>query len=194
MPNTMSQHKEIEIKFWVQDLKALQRKLRVAGFRCVTPRSHEHNTLYDLPRQILRKRGEMLRLRKYGKIWTLTHKAKGSTGPHKTRIETETQVAEGKVMAAILATLGFRPTFIYEKFRSEWTDGTGQVVLDETPLGNIGEIEGAAGWIDATAHKLGIDARAYVTSTYADLFSKWKRKTKSSVTEMTFRAIKKHSR
>jgi adenylate cyclase class 2 len=157
----------------------------------VTPRTHEYNTLYDLAGQALRQHGELLRLRKYGKSWILTHKAKGSTGRHKSRIETETGVADGKTMAEILTALGFQPTFVYEKFRSEWTDGKGKVVLDQTPLGDIGEIEGPARWIDATARSLAVDASSYMTATYADLFFTWKRQTKSPAKEMTFAAIGK---
>jgi adenylate cyclase class 2 len=187
----MPQQKEIEIKFWITNLRALQRQLRAAGFHCVTPRTHEYNTLYDLPGQVLRKRGHLLRLRKYGKAWTLTHKAKGSSGSHKARLETETKVADGRAMTTILEALGYEPTFVYEKFRAEWSDGKGHVVLDETPLGNLGEIEGPSRWIDTTARALGIDASAYLTTTYADLFNEWKRKTKSPVDEMTFTAIGK---
>ena len=29
------------------------------------------------------------------------------------------------------------------KIRYEWSDGKGHVVVDETPIGNFGEIEGA---------------------------------------------------
>jgi adenylate cyclase class IV len=47
-------------------LKALENKLRGLGFRCETPSTHEVNTLYDLPGQKLRRKGELLRLRKYG--------------------------------------------------------------------------------------------------------------------------------
>jgi adenylate cyclase class 2 len=187
----MPQHKEIEIKFRIQDMKVLRRRLRAAGFRCVTPRTHEYNTLYDLAGQILRQRGETLRLRKYGKTWTLTHKAKGLAGLHKSRVETETSVADGNTMAQILALLGFRPTFVYEKFRAEWTDGKGHVVLDQTPLGDIGEIEGPAHWIEATARTLAVDASSYITLTYAELFFSWKRKTKNPAKEMTFTAIGK---
>ena len=68
--------KEIEIKFRVADLRALARKLRAAGFRVTTRRTHEMNTLYDLPGGVLRARKELLRLRKYGSQWTLTHKSK----------------------------------------------------------------------------------------------------------------------
>ena len=88
--------KEIEIKFRIKNLRALTRRLRAAKFRLVTPRTHEMNTLYDLPGQPLRRRGELLRLRKYGNDWVLTHKAKGTVGRHKTRMETETRVADGE--------------------------------------------------------------------------------------------------
>jgi inorganic triphosphatase YgiF len=57
---------EIEIKFRVADSRALTRKLRDAGFRLVTKRTHEMNTLYDLPGDVLRNRRELLRIRKYG--------------------------------------------------------------------------------------------------------------------------------
>src|SRR5258706_9895913 len=187
----MAKQYEIEIKFRIEHMKALQRKLRAAGFRCVTPRTHEYNTLYDLPGEVLRSRGELLRLRKYGRSWVLTHKAKAAAGRHKSRIETETEVADGKVLAEILTALGFRPTFVCEKFRAEWTDGTGHVVLDQTPLGDIGEIERPSRWIDATARSLTVERTAYMTSTYTDLFFDWKRKTKSRENEMTFAAIGK---
>ena len=76
--------------------------------------------------------------------WTLTHKAKGKIGRHSSRVELETGVADGKKMDLILRALGYSPSFRYEKFRAEWTDGKGQVVVDETPIGNFCEIEGAA--------------------------------------------------
>ena len=187
----MKNNQEIEIKFRIEDLKLLQLKLRAAGFRCVTPRTHELNTLYDLPGQVLRKRGDLLRLRKYGDIWTLTHKNKGRTGRHKARTEYETQVSEGAQMALILGSLGYRATFVYEKFRAEWTDSKGHVVIDETPIGNIGEIEGSSRWIDATAGKLAITPSQYITQSYTEMFFEWKRKTKSAAKDMTFAALRK---
>ncbi len=138
----MASRQEVEIKFRVDDRRALARKLRLAGFRQITPRTHEMNTLYDLPGQPLRRRGELLRLRRYGKGWLLTHKAKGKAGRHKMREETETEISDGKKIDAILRSLGFAPSFRYEKFRAEWSDGKGHVVIDETPVGNFGEIEG----------------------------------------------------
>ena len=185
----MALHNEIEIKFRVEDGRALNRRLRKAGFRLVTRRTHEMNTLYDLPGQPLRQRGALLRLRKYGSEWLLTHKAKGKVGRHKTRVETETKVADGAKMEAILQALGFSPTFRYEKFRAEWTDGKGHVVVDETPIGSFGEIEGPSRWIDRTAQALQITRSDYITETYSELFFGWKKQTGSLADEMTFRAI-----
>jgi adenylate cyclase class 2 len=185
----MTPYKEIEIKFRVEDLRALNRRLRQSGFRLVTSRTHEMNTLYDLPGQRLRKRGELLRLRKYGPKWTLTHKAKGKAGRHKTRVENETQVADGVKMDIILRSLGFAPSFRYEKFRAEWSHGKGHVVVDETPIGNFGEIEGPSRWIDQTARHLRIPQSSYITETYAELFFLWKKLTRSSAREMTYAAL-----
>lgn len=182
---------EIEIKFRIDDVRSLTRRLRAADFKQVTRRTHESNTLYDLPGQTLRKRGELLRLRKYGSTWLLTHKAKGKVTLHKTRIETQTRIDDGEQFQKILQALGFIASFRYEKFRAEWSDGRGHVVLDETPIGFFGEIEGPARWIDRTAKRLGIDRQSYITDTYAGLFFAWKRRTRSPANEMTFRAVRK---
>lgn len=185
----MAAPKEVEIKFAVTDLKALERKLKKQGFRCVTPATHEINTLYDLPGQKLRRKGELLRLRQYGEQWRVTHKAKAISGKHKSRVELETAVSDGKQTDAILRALGYQPTFVYEKFRSEWSDGEGHVVLDHTPLGDIGEIEGKARWIDRTAKALDIKREEYITKSYAELFFDWKRRTKQKAMNMTFKEV-----
>src|SRR6202795_4123791 len=190
----MSSPKEVEIKFHIRDLPALTRALKQAGFKQLTRSTHEMNSLYDLPGQKLRKRGELLRLRKYGETWELTHKAKGKSGRHKVRVELETRVENGDQMGAILRALGFAPTFRYEKYRAEWSDGTGHVVLDETPIGNFGEIEGPSRWIDGTARALGITPAHYITQTYAELFFLWKRASRSTATEMTFRPLRRKSK
>jgi adenylate cyclase class 2 len=182
--------KEVEIKFVLSNLKAAERKLRRLGFRLQTRRTHEVNTLFDLPGAVLRRRGELLRLRRYGQQWILTHKGKSVPGRHKTREEIEVRVADGDAVAAILRALGFLPTFRYEKFRSEWSDGAGHVVLDHTPIGDFGEIEGPPAWIDRTARALGVGPDAYITDSYVQLFLKWKQRTGTPAQEMTFAACR----
>jgi adenylate cyclase class 2 len=187
--------REIEIKFRVADVRGLARRLRLAGFRLVTHRTHEVNTLYDLPGEVLRKRKELLRIRKYGSTWMLTHKSGTTRGRHSSRVELETTVADGKKMDAILRALGYSPSFRYEKFRAEWAEnkkhvGKRHVVVDETPIGNFCEIEGPPRWIDSTARKLGVSAEDYITKNYATLFAEWKQETGSDAEEMTFGAVR----
>ena len=186
----MASNQEIEIKFHVADMRALARTLRATGFRIVTKRTHEMNTLDDLPGEVLRGKQQLLRLRQYGSDRKLTYKDKKKTGRHSSREELETVVADGKKMDLILRALGYAPSFRYEKLRAEWTDGKGQVVVDQTPIGNFCEIEGAPRWIDATAKKLGVTGKDYITKNYAGLFSDWKVRTNSKAEDMTFKAVK----
>jgi adenylate cyclase class 2 len=187
MPN------EVEIKFFIDDVAALTRKLKQAGFKLQTPRTHEMNTLYDTPERALKAKGELLRIRKYGDEWVLTHKSKSAkqSTRHKSRAETETSVGDGNKLDFIVRALGFQPSFTYEKFRAEWSDGMGHVVVDETPIGDIAEIEGPARWIDRSAKALGVSRDQYVTKNYASLFFEWKERTGSSAQNMTFREVGK---
>ncbi len=180
---------EVEIKFRVEDLRRLSRKLRTAGFRLKTRRTHEMNTLYDLPGGVLRANKQLLRIREYGAKWTITHKSGTVREKHSSREELETAVADGQAMDAILRALGYSPSFRYEKFRAEWHQGKGHVVVDETPIGDFCEIEGPAQWIDRTAKKLGIAEKDYILKNYASLFVEWKEATNSPADEMTFQAI-----
>jgi adenylate cyclase class 2 len=182
---------EVEVKFVVPDLHALEAKLRAAGFHEKTPRTHEMNVLYDLAGLPLRARGEILRIRKFGEKWKLTHKAPGGSGKHKSRVETETALADGAALEHIFKALGLSEVFRYEKYRSEWTDGEGDVVLDETPIGNLAEIEGEAAWIDKVATKLDISERDYITKSYAELFREWKLRNGNKAEAMTFTAVGK---
>lgn len=177
---------EVEVKFRVDDVDALERKLCEAGFRQKTPPTREINTLYDLPGNPLRLRGEILRLRDYGGHFKLTHKSKGKNERHKTRIELETSVSDGSQVDGILRALGYSPIFVYEKFRSEWSDGLGEVVVDRTPIGNLAEIEGSPEWIDATAAKIGVAQSEYITLSYGALFEEWRQRARSRALNMTF--------
>ena len=171
-------------------MRALASALKRTGFRLQTKRTFESNILYDFPDRRLRKRGELVRVRQYGKEWKLTFKAKESSGRHKRREEIESAIANGKAFELVLIRLGLTRSFAYEKYRTEWTDGRGHVVIDETPIGVFGEIEGPARWIDQTAAAIGVTPKEYLTSSYADLFLHWKRRTRSLAMDMTFSAIK----
>jgi adenylate cyclase, class 2 len=184
----MAQHNgnEVEIKFLVHDIGQLTLALQEIGFTLKTPFTFESNTLYDNPNGDLRRSRQVLRLRLYGNRCVLTHKSRGNSGRHKSRTEHETELHSAEEMHHILTALGFQPSFRYEKFREEWTDGEGEVVIDRTPIGEVGEIEGSPEWIDRAAKLLNIDESEYITASYGELFNRWKASTGSDARDMTF--------
>jgi adenylate cyclase class 2 len=183
---------ETEIKFKLDSPAALNSKLEAAGFHLVTPRSFESNVLYDTPDRQMRARTEILRIRGYNNRWTVTHKRLPDAGPgedrHKHRIETETEAADGEVLAEIFRSLGLVPAFRYEKWRTEWSDGQGHCVVDETPIGDYAELEGEPDWIDRAAAKLGVAPGDYLTASYGRLFDLWREQNNSPAQDLTFAA------
>jgi adenylate cyclase class 2 len=194
--NAFTGQLETEVKVRLLDRSSFAAKLPLQGFRLLTPNTLERNILFDTPEGSLRDRREILRIRKYGEIWKLTHKSDAGTpgtSAHKVRIETELGISDGQALMGILERLGYRQVFVYEKRREEWTDGAGHLVLDATPIGDFVELEGDHAWIDATAKKLGILPSEYSTASYARLFSDWKNATKHPANNMTFDDIGVHS-
>ena len=208
---------EIELKFPIADLAQFQSRLPALGFILETPRTFEQNTLYDMPDRALRESRQLLRIRRYGDIWMLTHKRKpptqADTSRYKVRIETETRIEDGPALAAVFEHLGYCPVFRYEKFRTEWTQAsttiagplftdpalTGEpaipapsrhLVLDETPIGNYAELEGPTDWIDDTLARLQVDPAICITDSYGRLFLNWKQKSGSASENLTFDEIR----
>lgn len=197
---------EIELKFPVSDPADFQSMLPSLGFHLDTARTFEHNTLYDTPARTLREQRQLLRLRQYGTIWTVTHKRPAGmpsdpeSSRYKVRIETETHVDDGEAAAEIFTQLGYFPVFRYEKFRTEWSqmplfaaeraDGAlGHLVIDETPIGDYAELEGPTDWIDSMLELLLVDPATCITDSYGKLFENWKRATGSPAEHLTFAEI-----
>lgn len=184
---------ETEIKFRVVDLAALDERLRAAGFRVETAREFESNVLFDWPDRSMRARTEILRIRQYAGRWSVTHKRIPDSGVgedrHKHRVETETEVADGAVLAEVFTSLGLVPAFRYEKWRTEWSDGEGHCVVDETPIGDFAELEGAPDWIDAAAARLGVRPEAYMTLSYGRLYEQWCAERGVAPSDLTFAAV-----
>lgn len=183
---------EIEIKVRLADRAAFAAQLPTLGFRLQTPETMERNFLFDTPDGLLQQRRQLLRIRRYGDRWMLTHKAPAggeAATTHKARIETETEIGNGETMAAIFEHLGYRPVFVYEKLRTEWTDDVGHIVIDVTPIGDFAELEGGHEWIDLTASRLGISPSQYLTASYGRLFLDWKKSSRHPANNMTFAEV-----
>jgi adenylate cyclase class 2 len=190
---------EIELKFPIPDLARFQTSLPALGFHLDTPRTFEQNTLYDTADRSLRLGKQILRLRQYGDLWTLTHKrpadspADGDSTRYKIRIETETHLDDGPALAVVFHHMGYDPVFRYEKFRTEWSYASPTIarhlVIDETPIGNYAELEGPPEWIDRTLEQLGVDPATCLIDSYGKLFLDWKQRTGSDAEHLTFDQI-----
>jgi adenylate cyclase class 2 len=179
---------ETEIKLAVPGVRAARKLLRAAGFAVSRRRVFESNVIFDTPRLTLRRASTLLRLRRAGSLTTVTYKGFPSVAKHKSREELELAVTDAPTMDAIFQRLGFRPVFRYEKYRTEYRQGRGVGIatLDETPVGNYLELEGAPAWIDRTARRMGFAERDYITASYARLYLEWCRKNRVTSSNMVF--------
>lgn len=184
---------EIELKFPVVNIPAFHQDVARLGLRSATERTLELNTLYDTPARDLRNKRQLLRLRQYGERSVVTHKRTAEDGTedtrYKRRIETESHIEDTAALAEIFTQLGFGPVFRYEKFRTEWEDGEGHLVLDETPIGTWAELEGPPAWIDRMRDALGIRQEDCLLDSYGMLFLNWKNRTGSPAENLTFEEI-----
>jgi adenylate cyclase class 2 len=146
--------------------------------------------LFDTADHTLRASRSILRIRKYGEHWVLTHKCLppgyDPAERHKHRRETETRVEDGEKLAAIFESLGYRRSFTYEKWRTEFGDGEGHCVIDETPIGLFAELEGPDPWIDRQTQALGLAPQDLSTMSYGRMFEQWLEETGSAAQNLTF--------
>jgi adenylate cyclase, class 2 len=213
--------KEIEIKLRVPDVAALRNRLKRLRAREISPRTYESNTLYDTPRQELRRRGRLIRIRierpdkSFGKMGSIesapailtykgpstpsrnTLKATGRSeirGHFKIKDEEEVSVSGADQMARILRALGLHPAFRYEKFRTTYAflGIRGlKIELDETPVGVYLELEGPVAAIDRGARLLGYTRQEYLKETYGSLYLADCRRRGRKPGDMLFPATKK---
>ncbi len=178
---------ETEIKLPVRDLDQIRATIE-RDYPVRHPRTHEFNVLFDSPDGSVRKKGGLLRVRRFGEEGKLTFKGPGAAGRHKQREEIELKISDGEAMAAILEKLGFEPVFRYEKFRTEHArpEEDGVITIDETPIGYFLELEGPAEWIDKAAEQLGYAEADYITESYGSLYADYRRRTGTSSGDMLF--------
>jgi adenylate cyclase, class 2 len=181
--------RETEIKLLVQDRAAVVRRIVELGWRVRGRREFERNSVFDEPDGALRSAGRLLRVRDSGGTCRLTLKLPAdNAGPHKVREELEVQTNDFETLKRILLELGYRVAWRYEKYRTyfERAGAAGEIVLDETPIGDFLELEGEAAWIDRTAVELGFGSEAYITATYGALFEEYRAQHADAGTDMVF--------
>jgi adenylate cyclase class 2 len=162
---------EIEVKLRITKMEGIEERLKGIGACLLHSREFEDNQLYDFPDFALKTRGAMLRLRHLERGSILTYKDGGRVeSGAKVRDELETAVGDGVTAATILAKLGLRPLFRYQKYRAIYRYSDLLITVDETPIGFFFELEGLKILIDDAAARLGYRPSDYIVKSYFALY------------------------
>ena len=180
---------EIEIKLPVTDLSGVRNRLSGGGGRLHAPWHDETNDLYDDAERKLSESGRTVRMRRAAGKSILTYKgpARFEDGA-RVREEREVEVSAAGEAEAILAGLGLRRAFRYEKRREEWTAEGCIVALDVTPIGSFVEIEGDPAGIRRLVAALGLDASEAIPYSYPELYFRRRKEDPSLPPDMVFAA------
>lgn len=178
---------ELEVKFFLNDLPGLARRLEAENARLVQARIYENNLRFDDPKGTLSRSGQALRLRQDVRS-ILTFKGTGRVeGDVNVRQEIEFAVSDLTAARHFLEALGYQVVVIYEKYRTSYDLDDVHVVLDELPFGNFAEIEGPGSEsIQAAAARLGLDWPAHSNDTYLGLFQRLKSSRRLDFRDLTF--------
>ncbi len=163
---------ENEVKFLVTRLGEVKRRLLSQQARLIQARTLERNLRFDTPEGTFQKEGRVLRLRR-DSATRLTYKGPGRREAGAlTRREIEFTVGEFDAARDMLLALGYGIAFVYEKFRTTYSMGDVEVMLDELPYGDFVEIEGGLTALHPAAEALGLDWTKGVVASYHDLFER----------------------
>jgi adenylate cyclase, class 2 len=178
---------ELEVKFLLKDLKALEARLVAAGGEVIQPRQHELNLRFDTPQRDLSRSFQTLRLRRDEQV-RLTYKGPGGEeGGARLRREVEFTVSDFEKTRTLLELLGYQVFVTYEKHRTTYRLGRVEVTLDEMPFGSFSEIEGPDGAsIQTAALQLGLDWERRCLDSYLRIFERVKERMGVEFRDLSF--------
>ncbi len=184
---------ETEAKFYIQDLKKIELRLRELKAQLIQPRTHEVNLRFDDAEDGLRNAHRVLRLRQDDKA-RLTYKGPSTEkeGGILSRREIEFVVEDFEIAREFLEALGYKVVVFYEKFRATYELNDIHIMLDELPYGEFVEIEGEnTEAIRKIANLLGLDWNAMVKAGYHALFEQVAPKYNLDASQLSFAALEK---
>ncbi len=178
---------EIEVKFYIQDLKKVEARMQDLGAQLVQARTLETNLRFDLPDGRLRADGRVLRLRQDSAA-RLTYKGAGKREQGVLdREEIEFVVENFEKARQFLEALGYQKSIFYEKYRTTYDLNETQIMLDELPYGSFLEIEGEGLQpIRAVADQLNLNWETAVATSYVALFERVCKTIKLSCQDLSF--------
>lgn len=168
-----SNNQELEVKFYLTNLPALERRLQEIGAVVAHARVHETNLRFDTPEGELAKTLRVLRLRQ-DTAARVTYKGPGElSGGVRLRQEIEFTVSDFNNARTLFEALGYTVYLMYEKHRTTYRLGEVLVTLDEMPFGSFAEIEGPdPESIAAVNQQLGLDWETRILDSYTGLFDR----------------------
>ena len=181
--------RETEVKFRVADRGALEARLALLG-AVSGAAALERDQLLDDDAVSLRARGSAIRIRQTaGTVYLTFQGPKEIRSGVRSRVEWETTIGDARTIRAILAELGLRARFRYEKRRTPWRfadPARPLVVVDETPIGLFAEIEGTEAEIRILAAELGVEPSEFLPDSYAALYAAARNEDPSLPPDMVF--------
>jgi len=182
-----TKEQELEVKFYVADLPALEARLKSLGATLVQPRTYEINLRFDTPEGDLTRSYQVLRLRK-DTVARVTYKGPSrSQEGVRIRQEYEFTVSDFDAAHKLFLALGYKVALVYEKYRTVYKLAGVEITLDEMPYGDFTEIEGPdPGSIREANRQLGLDWGARIFESYTLLFQRLKDKMGLSFRDLSF--------
>ena len=183
----LGKDKELEVKFFIQNLAAVEDLLIAKNAKLVQGRTHEYNLRFDNPEGSMSEAMSLVRLRKDSGN-RLTFKGPSTTlGGVLARREIEFEVSDFEQARKFIEALGFTSKFVYEKYRTTYDISELKITLDELPYGNFLEIEGPdAISIREIADLLQMDWEQKLPETYISIFQRVKDLDNLKFKDLTF--------
>ncbi len=184
---------EIEVKFYVKNLKKLEARLRELKARLIQPRVHEMNLRFDTATHELGRQQRVLRLRQDEQVrFTYKGPSRNESGVL-SRTEVEVTVDDFDRARQFLEALGFEKSFFYEKYRTTYDLDESHIMFDDTPLGSFIEVEGqSAESVHALSEKLGLNWGAAIGTSYSALFERVRAVQKLEFRDISFENFQGH--
>ena len=181
---------ETELKLHTPDLSRVRSALAEASAALKKPRVYERNFRYENAAKTLSESGIVLRLRQTradNQRGLLTYKegARIENGISQ-RFVAEAAVDDFEMMDMILGRLGYEVALIYEKYRTTYTLGEAEIMLDEMPFGSFSEIEADADVIESLVTRLGLENQPRMAASYTEIFANVKERLNLDFRDLTF--------
>lgn len=166
-------NQELEVKFYIDDLEAIEDRIKELNAHLTQQRTHELNLRFDTQDGKLSRSSRVLRLRQDTQS-RLTYKGPGyEQDGVRVREEIEFIVSDFSSARQLLQVLGYQVAMIYEKYRTVYDYRDAHITLDEMPYGDFVEIEGSdAFMIHSLSQQLGLNWDARIPLSYTELFAR----------------------